>query len=521
VVGRRAETLTDDAPVLAGDIAFRLNDTYGFPVDLTVELAAEYGVRVDRAGFETALEEQRQRSRSGRKADLARQAELTQLYDDIARATGETTFLGYEATTADGRVAAIVRDGTSYQELEARPEAELRVEAGAAAEVVLDRTPFYAERGGQVGDQGEIRDATTDELLFTVEDTQRPVGGLIVHRGTLHGRIAVGQQVRAVVEPIRRARTMRNHTGTHLLHRAIRNVIGPGAKQAGSLVAPGYLRFDYPFDRALTDDERRAIEAEVRATVREDLPVTVAYMPYQEAIEGGADAFFDEKYTETVRTVRVEGYPSFELCGGTHCRASGQVGGFVITSDRSIGSGMRRIEALTGDAADAWSEAHRATVEDAAARAGAQTPNSLPGRIDELQARIKELEKRLRAGAAGGVPRAADAARGATHIGDVPVVAMAAPFTSMEELKAYAKDVRGVLGSGIIALVLDDDPPQVWVTVSDDLVARGVSAADLVGAAMGPLDGRGGGRPNMAQGKGEHRHEIQAALDAIRARVAG
>jgi alanyl-tRNA synthetase len=314
---------------------------------------------------------------------------------------------------------------------------------------------------------------------------------------------------------------MRNHTGTHLLHRAIRNVVGPGAKQAGSLVAPGYLRFDYPLDRPLTLDERRAIEAEVRGVVREDLPVTVAYMPYQEAIEGGADAFFDEKYTETVRTVRVEGYPSFELCGGTHCRASGQIGSFVITSDRSIGSGMRRIEALTGDAADAWFEAHREVLDRAAGTAGVQTPDSLPSRIDELQARIKELEKRLRAGAAGGVPRAQDAARAATHIGDVPVVAMAAPFAGMDELKAYAKDVRSALGSGIIALVLDDDAPQVWVTVSDDLVARGLSAADLVTAAMGPLDGRGGGRPGMAQGKGERREGIGAALDAIRARVAG
>ena len=520
VIGRRAETLPDDTPVLGGDIAFRLNDTFGFPVDLTVELAAEYGVRVDRDGFEVALEEQRQRSRSGRKADLARQAELTQLYDDIARAAGETTFLGYEATNAEGRVVAIVRDGTSYQELEARPEAELRVEAGAAAELVLDRSPFYAERGGQVGDQGEIRDAATDALLFTVEDTQRPVGGLIVHRGTLHGRIAVGQQVRAVVEPIRRARTMRNHTGTHLLHRAIRNVVGPGAKQAGSLVAPGYLRFDYPFDRALTLDERRAIEAEVRGVVREDLQVTARYMPYQEAIEGGADAFFDEKYSETVRTVRIEGYPSFELCGGTHCRASGQVGGFVITSDRSIGSGMRRIEALTGDAADAWFEAHREVLDRAVGTAGVQTPDSLPSRIDELQGRIKELERRLRAGAAGGVARAADTAKAATRIGDVPIVAMAARFAGMDELKAYAKDVRSALGSGIIALVLDDDAPQVWVTVSDDLVARGISAADLVGAAMVPLDGRGGGRPGMAQGKGERRDAIGAALDALRARVA-
>jgi alanyl-tRNA synthetase len=314
---------------------------------------------------------------------------------------------------------------------------------------------------------------------------------------------------------------MRNHTGTHLLHRAIRNVIGPGAKQAGSLVAPGHLRFDYPSDRPLTDDERRAIEAEVRRVVRDDLPVTVAYMPYQEALEGGADAFFDEKYTETVRTVRVEGYPSFELCGGTHCRASGQVGSFVITSDRSIGSGMRRIEALTGDAADAWLDAQRDVLDRAAGSAGVQTPDSLPSRIDELQARIKDLEKRLRAGATGGLPRAADAARAATRIGEVPVVALAAPFAGMDELKAYARDVRGTLGSGIIAIVLDDDAPQVWVTVSDDLVAQGLSAADLVAAAMTPLEGRGGGRPGMAQGKGERREGIAAALEAIRARVAG
>ncbi len=520
-IGRRPETLPADAPVLAGDIAFRLSDTYGFPVDLTIELAAEYGVRVDRPGFEAALEEQRRRSRSGRKADLARHAELTQLYDDIARGAGDSTFLGYETTTADGRVTAIVRDGTAYRDLEARPEAELRVEPGAAAELVLDRTPFYAERGGQVGDTGEIRDPVTGGLLFTVEDTQRPVGGVIVHHGTLHGRIAVGQRVRAAVDPIRRARTMRNHTGTHLLHRAIRNVVGPGAKQAGSLVAPGYLRFDYPLNRPLTDGERRAIEAEVRRVVREDLPVTAEHMPYQEAVDGGADAFFDEKYTETVRTIRVEGYPSFELCGGTHCRASGQVGGFVITSDRSIGSGMRRIEALTGDAADAWLEAHRETLDQATSAAGAQTPDALPSRVGELQARIKELERRLRSGVAGGVPRPADAARAATVVDDVAVVSFAAPFADIDELKAYARDVRGALGSGIIALVLDDETPQVWVTVSDDLVARGVSAAELVAAAMGPLGGRGGGRPGMAQGRGEHRAAIGAALDAMRARVTG
>ena len=183
-------------------------------------------------------------------------------------------------------------------------------------------------------------------------DTQKPSGGLVVHRGTLHGRLRVGSTVAAAVDADRRARTMRNHTATHLLHRALRNVAGPSAKQAGSLVAPDYLRFDYPFDRALTDEEKLRIEDEVRRVVREDRPVSIAYLSMAQAIEAGADAFFDEKYGETVRTIRVQDY-SFELCGGTHCRASGQIGSFVITADRSIGSGMRRIEALTGDGADA------------------------------------------------------------------------------------------------------------------------------------------------------------------------
>jgi len=510
-----------DSPVLTGDVAFRLHDTYGFPIDLTVELAGEYGVRVDRAGFEVALEEQRQRSRSGRKADLSRQAGATALYDGIARSTGDTRFVGYDTTTADGRVVAIVRDATSYQELEARPEVELRVDAGAAAELVLDQTPFYAERGGQVGDAGQIRDADTDELLFTVEDTQRPVGGLIVHRGVLHGRIAVGQAVRAVVDADRRVGTMRNHTATHLLHRAIRNAVGPSARQAGSLVAPGYLRFDFPFDRALTEDERRAIADEVRGVVRDDLPVRAQVMTMQEAVDGGADAFFDEKYGVQVRTIRVEGYDSFELCGGTHCRASGQIGGFIIVSERSIGSGMRRIEAVTGAAADALMDSRFETLERAASAAGAQTPDALPTRVDELQARVRDLEKRLRAGAAsGGRPRAAELATGARLVGGMPFVALAAPFASMEELKAYAKDVHGALGSGIITLVMDDELPQVWVTVSDDLVARGLSAARLVAAAMPAINGRGGGRPQMAQGKGDRQAGIAEALAAVEAALA-
>ncbi len=286
VVGRRPENLSAGAPEVPGDLAFRLHDTFGFPIDLTVELAAESGVGVDRAGFDAALAEQRERSRSGKKAELAKHAELSTLYQAIQARRGDTRFLGYDTTTAPATVVAIVRDGMEFDELTGQ----------GAAEIVLDASPFYAEGGGQVGDRGELREAGGGSSLFSVEDTQRPVGGLIVQRGTLHGRLRVGEIVDAVVDPERRGHTMRNHTGTHLLHRALRNVVGEAARQAGSLVTPDYLRFDFPFDRPLTGDEVRSIEDEVREIIRDDRTVTPAFMTMPEAIAAGADAFFDEKY---------------------------------------------------------------------------------------------------------------------------------------------------------------------------------------------------------------------------------
>jgi alanyl-tRNA synthetase len=510
VVGRRPEDVAPDAPVLAGAFAFRLHDTYGFPIDLTIELAAEHGVRVDRAGFEVALAEQRERSRGGRKAELARHAQLTAQYEEILRRAGATTFVGYESTSAECRVLAILRNGTAYDELTGSGEAE----------VILDRTPFYAEGGGQVGDTGELREAGGGSPLLAVEETFRPAGALVVHRGRLHGRLRVGETVSAEVDPERRARTMRNHTGTHLLHRALRNVAGPGARQAGSLVSPDYLRFDYPFERALTDDEQRRIEDEVRRIIREDRAVTVTHLPMAEAIAAGADAFFDEKYGETVRTVRIADY-SLELCGGTHCGSSGQVGSFVITADRSIGSGMRRIEALTGDAADDHLRARSELLASVAERLGAQTVEAVPERIAALESELREAKRRLRAGAGAALPKAADLAAAAREVAPgVRLVSRAASWASIDELKAAAKETRGLLPSGVIALGLDADEPQLFVGVSDDLVALGIAAGDLVRAAMEHLDGRGGGRPEMAQGRGSRRDGLPAALEAIGAALA-
>jgi alanyl-tRNA synthetase len=508
-VGRRAEDLPPDAPVLPGDVAFKLHDTFGFPFDLTVELAAEYGVRVDREGFEAALAEQRERSRSGKKVELSKQAETAALYGAIHARAGDTQFLGYDGTEAQGRVVAIVRDGIEFDELTGQ----------GAAEVVLDRTPFYAEGGGQIGDRGELREAGGGSPLFAVGDTQRPLGGLIVHRGTLHGRLRVGETVDAVVDAERRAHTMRNHTGTHLLHRALRDVVGEGARQAGSLVTPDYLRFDFPLDRGLGRDELAAIEAEVRRVIRDDRPVTPSFMTMQEAIAAGADAFFDEKYGETVRTVRVEGY-SHELCGGTHCRATGQIGSFVITGERSIGSGMRRIEALTGAGADAWLNTRLATLEAATETAGAQSAEVLPDRIRALQDELRETRRRLKAGEGAGLPKPGELAAASQEVAPgVSLVSFAGPYESIDALKAAAKDVRGVFDSGVIALGLDADEPQIFVTVSDDLVGRGISAGDLVREAVGAIDGKGGGRPEMAQGKGSRREGLPEALAAIEATV--
>jgi alanyl-tRNA synthetase len=522
-VGRRPEDLPEDAPVLPGTVAFKLHDTYGFPIDLTVELAAEYGVSVDRAGFDAALAEQRERSRSGTKADLRKQATEGALYESIRGRSGDTEFVGYETTSSEAKVVAILRDGIEYDSLEAKGDEELRTEAGAAAEIVLDRTPFYPEGGGQIGDRGVLRAA--EDVPYEVTDTQRVAGtqaaGLIVQRGTLRGRLAVGETVSAEVDAERRAHTMRNHTATHLLHRALRNVVGEGAKQAGSLVTPEYLRFDFPFDRALTDDEKRSIEDEVRRIVREDRPVTVEFLPMADAIERGADAFFDEKYGETVRTVRVEDY-SFELCGGTHCRATGQIGGFLITGERSIGSGVRRIEALTGAGADSHLRTKLDQLDRAVEAGGAISAEALPERIAALQAELKETRRKLREGGGGsgsGVPRPSDLRDQVESLDGVSIVTLAAPFESSDAMKGYAKDLRSALGANVIALVLDGDEPQIFVTADETAVAKGVSAGDLVRVAVPAIDGKGGGRPELAQGRGTKRDGVGSALETIRASV--
>jgi alanyl-tRNA synthetase len=509
VVGRRPEDLPADAPVLPGEVAFRLHDTYGFPVDLTAELAAEYGVRLDREGFEAALAEQRERSRSGKKAELAKYAEQASLYSAIQGRVRDTEFLGYETTAAEGRVAAIVRDGMEFDELTGH----------GAAEVILDRTPFYAEGGGQVGDQGVIREPGGGSELFTVEDTQRPVGGLIVHRGTLRGRLKVGETVEAVVDAERRAHTMRNHTGTHLLHRALRNVVGQRARQAGSLVHPDNLRFDYPFDRALTVDEKRAIEDEVRAIIRDDRQVTVAFMSMEQAIEQGADAFFDEKYGETVRTVRVEDY-SFELCGGTHCRATGQIGGFVITGERSIGSGQRRIEALTGAGADRLIRERVEALERVAETVGASSVERVDERVAALQDELRETKRRLRESGSDSPPKPSEIKVETLSV--QPAITASGviwPFPSPSEMKSYARELKTAVGSNTIYVGRTGLENELFVTADEELSRYGISVGQILGGTATRLGGRGGGTATMAQARFPSAEAVEEAAKDVREQI--
>jgi alanyl-tRNA synthetase len=302
---------------------------------------------------------------------------------------------------------------------------------------------------------------------------------------------------------------MRNHTGTHLLHRALRNTLGDAARQAGSLVTPDYLRFDYPFDRGLTSDERRAIEAEVRRVIREDRAVAPEYMTMAQAQAAGADAFFDEKYGETVRTIRVDGY-SHELCGGTHCRATGQIGSFIITGERSIGSGMRRIEAVTGEAAEALTEERFALLDAAVLAAGAQTPDQLPARIESL--------KEQKRAAPRSVKSPATAAREADVLPLGTLVGYIGEFETVDAMRAWAKDVRAELGSGVIAAGTATPTPQLFVTV-DGL--PDLDAGELVRDAVAVAGGKGGGKASMAQGRVPEPDGLDKAIARLRQRLAG
>ncbi|HEY8922249.1 MAG TPA: alanine--tRNA ligase [Candidatus Limnocylindria bacterium] len=465
---------------ISGDDAFRLHDTFGFPIDLTVEIAAERGVTVDREGFEAAMEEQRERSRGSRAGRFAPQPGVEGLRSE---------FIGYpNETSADGIAVLLV------------------VEGDGSAQVVLEKTPFYAEGGGQIGDRGEL---VGERGRLLVEDTQR-AGEAIVHVGKLEGSLAAGDRVNARVDEERRSGAARNHTATHLLHRALREVLGEQAKQAGSWVGPDGLRFDFPADAATPREAQRDVERRVNAQIRRNAVVTPTEMSLAEAQGIGADMFFGEKYApERVRVVRVDGY-SAELCGGTHVAATGQIGSFRITGEASIGTGLRRIEAVSGAAADELVATRLDALHEAAQLLGAPE-DQVASRIEALQARLREAEKGGTK-ATGSRLDAAAALANAQVAGEAKVIVERYPDADGAALRVLADDLRAATGRFVAVVAGDRGGPSILVGASRDLVGEGFDASAIVREVAPMIAGGGGGRAELAQAGGKDLAGLDEAL---------
>jgi alanyl-tRNA synthetase len=467
---------------ISGEEAFRLHDTFGFPIDLSVEIAAEDGVEVDRAGFEAAMEQQRARSRGDRGQRAAIDPSLAELASE---------FIGYpNETRADG--LAIIG----------------MAPAGDAHQVVLDRTPFYAEGGGQIGDRGELV-GPAGRLI--VEDTQH-AGEAIVHIGRVEGELSVGDAIEARVNVARRWNAARNHTGTHLLHRALRDVLGEQAKQAGSWVGPEGLRFDFPASSPTSRDALREVERRVAEQIRRNAPVKPEWMSLPDAQALGADMFFGEKYVpESVRVVQVDGY-SKELCGGTHVASTGQIGAFRITGESSIGAGLRRIEAVTGEVAEEIVSTRLEALHAAAQLLGV-AEEEVPGRIEALTARLREAEKAARA------PRAAatrlDAAGALAQgqmAGETRVIVQEYPQADASALRTWVDDLRATTGRFVAVASGAADGPALVVAASRDLVSEGFDAAAIVREVAPMIGGGGGGRAELAQAGGRDASRLSEAV---------
>ncbi len=502
-----------EGATLAGETAFRLYDTYGFPYDLTEDALRAQGFGVDRTGFDTAMAEQKRAARAAWKGSGAKASD--DVWFDILEQAGATEFIGYAVEAGEGQVVAIVRDGQRVD----------TAQPGEEVLVLTNQTPFYAESGGQVGDAGTM---TGDAgLAARVTDTAKQLGKLHAHVVTLDaGTIAVGDSVHLTVDTARRAQVRANHSATHLLHEALRQRLGTHVAQKGSMVAPDRLRFDFSQPSPIAADAMALVEADVNAQVRGNGAVTTRLMTPDDAIAMGAMALFGEKYGEEVRVVSMgedtEGTYSIELCGGTHVGALGEIGLVKIVSEGAVSSGIRRVEALTGEAARQWLGARDEKLRETAATLKA-TPDEVPARVAQLVEDRRRLERELAeakkilalSGAAGGGTAAAPA--GPEQAGDIAFLGQVIDGLEAKALRSTIDDARQRVPSGVVALVaVNDGRASVAVGVSPDLVGR-VSAVDLVKAAVATLGGQGGGgRPDMAQGGGPDGSKAADAIAAIR-----
>ena len=505
-----AATRQSGGTQLSGDKAFQLHDTYGFPIDLTLEMAAEAGLTVDEQGFRRLMDEQRARA----KADAAKHKVGhgdASVYRAVLDTAGTSEFLGYTDLAAEGRVVGLVVDGAGV------PAAG----TGSAVEVILDRTPFYAEGGGQLADTGWIRG---DGFTIEVSDVQSPVTGLIVHRGTVtEGEARVDATVHAEVDTARRAAVSRSHSATHLVHAGMRKHLGDAAAQAGSLNAPGRLRFDFTSPGGAVPASVLAdVEDEVNAVLQNDEEVRWFVTSQDEARKLGALALFGEKYGDKVRIVEIGDY-SRELCGGTHVHRSGQLGLVKLLSESSIGSGVRRVEALVGLDAFRYLAKEHVLVSQLAEQFKAR-PEELPERIGGIVERLRQAERELEKVRAEAVLSSAGAlADGAEDVDGIALVAVAAPEgVSGNDLRALASDVRGRLGArpGVVAL-FSAAGEKVSFVVATTAAARerGLAAGKLIPEFAPAVGGRGGGKPDLAQGGGTNPAGIPDAIAALRAAI--
>ncbi len=497
LVGRELERLKRAGEAtLPGETAFRFYETHGLPLDILEEFAREEGLALDRAGFEARLAAVRERGQESWKGGLV--AGFREEYETLAERRVQTEFTGYqEFTLADARVVALLA-----------PSGEVDMLSGEG-EVVLDRTPFYAEAGGQIGDQGTL---AWEGGRATVRDTQRPIAGLTVHCVAVEqGVLRRGAAVRAEVHRGRRLDTQANHTATHLLHAALHRVLGPSAQQAGSLVEPERLRFDFSWAQPLLSEQLEAIETLVNQNVRANLEVGARQMKIEEARAAGAMALFGEKYGDVVRVVSVaDGAVSRELCGGCHVRRTGDIGAFKITNERGIAAGVRRIEAVTGRGAIELFQGYYRLLRQAAGR-GNVAFEGLPAHLDAQETRLRELEQEARAlklklAAGGGGESEPVEVRG------VRLLVREAPEMATPELRALADALRGKLGSGVVVLgMASADAATLLAAVTEDLAGR-VSAGEIVRRLAPVVEGRGGGKPTTAQAGGKAPGKLGDAL---------
>jgi alanyl-tRNA synthetase len=495
---------------LGGEEVFKLHDTYGFPYDLTLEMAQEVGLQIDTEGFQRLMKEQKDRAKADARAKKSGHTDLSQ-YKQIADGSGLSTFLGYTHTEAEGKINGLLVDGVIAQS----------AKSGDEVEVILDRTPFYAEGGGQLADTGLIKLA--NGAVIEIDDVQAPVNGLSVHRGrVLSGEVAVGQGALATIDQERRDAISRAHTATHMVHKAFREVLGETATQAGSENSPGRFRFDFPATGAVSDAALDEVESRVNTLLLDNLEVTAASMSQAEAKAIGAMALFGEKYGDTVRVVSVGDWAR-ELCGGTHVSRSGQLGVVKLLSESSIGAGVRRVEALVGvDAYKFLAREHLLLNSLTQIIKGARV-DELPERINDLLEKIKEIEKELAAvrsaQALGTVSAIADSV---TKVGQIDMVtAVLADGISGDDLRTIALDLRNRFATSVIALISSSAGKSVLVVAaSDSARALGAKSGSLVKLGSTVLGGGGGGKDDFAQGGGTDASKSLEALAAITAAVA-